>query len=56
MRYNIINYSHHAVHYMPGAYLFYNWNLYLLTVSPRIISTLAAGGAGRGGEAGRNGE
>ena len=26
MQYIIINYSHYAVHYIPGTYLFYNWN------------------------------
>ena len=25
MQYNIINYSHYAVFYIPVTYLFYNW-------------------------------
>lgn len=25
MQYRIINYSHHAVHYIPMTYSFYNW-------------------------------
>ena len=28
MQYNTINYSHHAVHYIPMTYLFYNWNVF----------------------------
>ena len=40
MQYGIINYSHHAVHYMPGIYLFYSWkfvpfdNLHLFPTTP----------------------
>ena len=30
MQYNIIDYSHHAVRYIPMTYLFYNQSLYLL--------------------------
>ena len=25
MHYSIINYSHHAIHYIPMTYFFYNW-------------------------------
>ena len=25
MQYSIINYSHHAIRYIPRTYLFYNW-------------------------------
>ena len=27
MQSNIVNYSHHAVHYIPRTYLFYNWQV-----------------------------
>ena len=30
-KYNIVNYSQHAVHCIPMTYLFYNWNLCLFT-------------------------
>ena len=26
MQYSIINYSHHAIHYISMTYVFYNWN------------------------------
>ena len=29
MQYGIISYSHHAVHYIPMTYLFYNWKFML---------------------------
>ena len=29
MQYGIINYGHHAVHYIPMTYLFYNWKFIL---------------------------
>ena len=31
MQYCIISYSHHAAHYIPKAYLFYNWKFVTLT-------------------------
>ena len=31
MQFSVINYSHHAVHYFPMTYLFYNWKCALLT-------------------------
>ena len=32
MQYSIINYSHHAVHYILMSYLFYNWRFVIVQV------------------------